>query len=261
MYSLHDITSVCPKIEPVSDEGEFHEEDNVSNHSDSQMDRMSEEFPVNNNTIHIKVSEYKSTENGDTSFSEGTTTSSMGSHDNISISQASDVLRDQAAVTNTSTGPADVSVGVPEGQLVTVYTTAPVYQNGAPEALYYARNGGREIYANNIEPRMFPQQNGAPEGLPDYQSSLYGIMPYVPMASKGGFSPYQGLSLYSGTHRSLTAYEMGIQLKPCCNCPCHLPDSSQLPALDLVKNQRPSVIMVPAKNDAFLDSDAKVVVT
>ena len=263
MYSLHDITSVCPKMEPVSDEGEFHEEDSVSNHSDSQMDTMSEEFPVNNNnnnnnTIQIKVTEYKSIENGDTSFHEGTTTNSMGSHDNVSISQASDGLRDQAGVTNTSAVPTGVSVGVPEGQLVTVYTTAPVYQNGAPEALYFARNGGREIYSNNIESRILPQQNGVPEGLPDYQSSIYGIMPYVPTASKGGFSPHQGLSMYSGTHRSLTAHEMGIQLKPCCNCPCHLQESSQLPAFDM-KNQRPSVIMVPSKNDAFFDSASKVI--
>ena len=257
MYSLHDITSVCPKQEPVSDEGEFSEDEDLSNHSNAQMERMSDEIPLNNNTV----------ESGDTSVHEGLTPNSNDSHNNIPISQASDILPDQTAVTNT-----DGSEGMIEGQIMKGYTTGPVYENGGHEEHYYPVSStgtvvdtetvNQGIYTYNVESRIIPQQYGVPEGLPAYQSSIYGTMPYVPMTSKGEFSPYQGLSVYSGTHRSLTLYEMGIQRKPCCNCPCHLPVSSPVPApapAPQLKRQRPSVIMVPSKNEAFLNTNSKVI--
>ena len=260
MYSLHDITSGYPKLEPASDDGECNEDDNLGNYSDGQTDTMSEEFPLDNSIMHVTMSEYNTTTNGNRLLHERSTTNSTGLHDNISFNQASDMLSDQTAVAKTSAGNTGVSMGNFEEQIMNVYTSVPVYENGNHdrEALYYQkitneralhnRTGSKGIKVNGIYSyaEKLPQQNGAPEGLPDYQSSIYGMMPYVPMASKGGFPPYQGLSLYSGTHRSLTAQEIGVQLKPCCNCPCHLQDSPQLPALDLVKNQRPSVIMVPA---------------
>lgn len=262
MYSLHDITTVCPKLEPVSDEGECNEEEQ-SNHSDGNTDTLSEEFPINNNTIQIKVSEYKTTTNGDTSIHEGTTTNGRASYDNISISQSSGLYPEQATARH-----AGVSVEIPQGQIVNVYTTAPLYENGGHEALYYSVRtadtvtGGQEIYANETDTyeMMVPQPNGAPEELPGYQSSIYGTLPYVPMTSTQQFSPYQGISLYSGTHRPLTAHEMGIQTKPCCNCPCHLPDSSHEPAFGL-KSQRTSVIMVPAdrNKNASYDATSKVI--
>jgi len=261
MYSLHDITTVCPKLEPVSDEGECNEEEQ-SNHSDSNTDTVSEEFPINNNTIQIKVSEYKFTANGDKSIHEGTTTNGEASHDNISTSQSGDLLTDKTITTDTTAR----HVEMPQGQIMNAYTTAPLYENGGHEAVYYSVStadtgtGGQEIYANETDTYeiMVPQQNGAPEGLPGYQSSIYGTLPYVPMASKEQFSPYQRIALYSGTHRPLTAREMGIQTKPCCSCPCHLPDSSHQPVFSF-KTQRPSVIMVPSdKSAASLDAMPKV---
>ena len=266
MYSLHDITSVCPKLEPVSDEDERNEEENLSNHSDT----FSEEFPVNNSTILVTVSEYKTAVNGDTSIHEGSTTNDKGPYDNTSISQTSDTPSEQTTLTNTSACHTAVSTEMSEGQNMNVYTKFPVYESGGQEALYYPMSaaerplhtpsGTREIYANNVDfyERVFPRQNGAPEGLPAYQSSIYGTMAYEPMPSKEEYSPYQ--ALYGGTHRALTAYEMGIPLKPCCNCPCHLPAaaSSLVPAFGS-RPQRPSVIMVPSKrNGAFWDATSKV---
>ena len=250
MYSLHDITSGYPKLEPASDDGECNEDDNLSNNSDGQMDAMSEEFPLDNNIMHVNVSEYNAITNGNALL-----------HRRSTISLASDISSDQTAVTKTPADNTGVSMGNFGEHIMNVHTSAPVYENGirshGREALYYPkitneralhnRTGTQGIKVNGTYSytEKLPQQNGAPEGLPDHQSSIYGIMPYVPTVSKGGFSPYQGLPLYSGSHRSLTAHEMGIQLKPCCNCPCHLQESSQLPAFDM-KNQRPSVIMVPA---------------
>ena len=265
MYSLHDITSVCPKLEPVdSDEGECNEDKNPSNHSDSHTSTFGEGFPVNNNTVHVKVSEHNTTVDGNTSIHEGTTRH-MVPYDNISISQANGMVPGQTTANDTTTSHSGISMEVPEIQIRNAYTMAPVYVNSSHEALYYpvsttestldVQKGTQASFTNNSDSyeRMFLQQNGAPEGLSVYQSSIYGTIPYDRMTSKGGFSPYQGLSPYSGTHRALTASELGIQPKPCCQCSCHFPVSApaDAPAFES-KSQRPSVIMVPAKSSENL---------
>ena len=279
MYSLHDITSICPKLEPVdSDEGECNENEGLVNYSDSQAKTLTltENSPINNNTVHVKVSEYNIAANGNTSIHERTTTD-MGPCDNISISQSNVMVPKLTTVSNTSTSHTGICMETPEIQIRDVYTTAPVYENNGHEVLYYPvstaekvldiQNGTHVTYTNNSVSceRMLLQQNGAPEELPAYQSSIYGTIPHDRMASKGGFSHYQGLTTYSGSHRALTASELGIHPKPCCQCSCHFPVSvsSHAPAFEL-KSQRPSVIMVPAKssqnlNSAFWNATSKVI--
>ena len=112
MYSLHDITNVCPKLEPAdSDEGECNEDENLSNHFGSQTN-TTEGFEVNNSIIHEKLSEYDKA-NGNTSIPERTMRDTRP-YDNISISQSNDVVPEQTTVNNTSTG---IFMEMPERQI------------------------------------------------------------------------------------------------------------------------------------------------
>ncbi|XP_068694988.1 uncharacterized protein [Montipora foliosa] len=117
----------------------------------------------------------------------------------------------------------------------------------------------QRIYAKQIEQRTIPaEQNALPQRLRGDQSNTHRKMPYVLMATKGEFSSCEELYAFNGTHRSLTLYEMGIQRKSCCHCPCHIPTPSYVLAPEL-KSQRPSVIMVPAKRQAvFSDPSSKI---
>lgn len=276
MYSLHDITSVCPKIEPVdSDEGESDEQGDMDS-LHCQAKSSVEDFPINNNTVHGKVSEYDTTVKGDRTSLERLSTNSLAPYDNVSTTQSGDMFPKQMTVTYATANHTTVSMDTPEIQIGNAFTVVPIYEINGRERQYYPvsptensrdiQNGTQHIYGNNNSKnktygKTFLQQNDGAEGLPAYRSNFYGKMPYALMASNVGLSPYQGLPTYSGTHRALTAQEMGLKVKPCCQCPCHLqlPTLSYITAVDM-KSQRPSVIMVPAKLDnAFVGAVSKVI--
>lgn len=276
MYSLHDITSVCPKIEPVdSDEGETNEQGDMDR-LHSQAKSSVEDFPINNNTVHGKVNEYDTTLKGNRTSLERLSTNSLAPYNNVSTTQSGDLFPSKhITVTYSTANNTTVSMDTPEIQIGNAFTVVPIYEINGREGQYYPvsvaenshdiQNGTQHTYRNNNSKnktygKTFLQQNGGPEGLPAYRSNFYGKMPYALVASSVGLSPYQGLPTYSGTHRALTAHEMGVQVKPCCQCPCHLqlPPPSHMGAVDM-KSQRPSVIMVPAKLDqAFVGANSKV---
>ena len=281
MYSLHDITTVCPKLEPVdSDEGECNEVRNLNQRQEREVGAFAERFAINNNTIHVKESEYNTTAKGDKSLPVRTTTNGLAPYDNVSTTQSSNMFPEQLTVTNTTASHTAVSMdtSTPEIKIGSAFTVVPIYEINGHEGQYYpvsvaesvpdTQKSTQQIFSsNNIDSHKgtFLQQNGAAEGLSSYPSSIYGTVPYDYMASNSGLSPYQGLASYSGTHRALTPYEMGLQAKPCCQCSCHLQvsaSSAHLPVYDL-QSQRPSVIMVPSKVPGNLDggiwgSNAKV---
>ena len=315
MYSLHDITKVCPKIECVSgDDGVHEEHETASNHSDDQMDRMSEEYPLENNNINMKDREHTFENARITATGEEPSPSK-----DTSISLRGDISSSSTAVENTSARQPHVSgTGSTHGDSINGQPTVSVYRNVGLEPLSNSENGQKvnartneprksppgnfnperereasyrtvwiagndqkiyartiqspttpqhvtleghneslyrsvwtagddlKIYAKAIDPQTSPQQ-----GLSNYQTNIYKEITYAPMASKGELLPYRDLNVYTDTHRSLTAYEMGILRKPCCNCSCHIPSLSSAIALEL-ESQRPSVIMVPAKRDDMI---------
>ncbi|XP_068694985.1 uncharacterized protein [Montipora foliosa] len=264
MFSLNEITSVCPKVETLSDEGECDGDDTRSNHSDGQTDRMSEEFPLDNKTaLHRKEIEDTTAENCIT-----VTNGSMNRHDHESVTEQRDKISvNHSSISTSSAENRALSSEKTAGQ---IYTMVPeAYQRCGQEGVFSARtiteskletrnDFFQEAYANQIKSSKIPQSTRVPEGFPNNQSSIYGAVASVPMVSKRNFPSYQGFYVYNGTHRSLTPYEMGIRRKPCCNCPCHIPTSSYVLAPE-VTDQRPSVIMVPADgNEVFSDASSKV---
>lgn len=268
MFSLQDISTGCPEIESLSNEGECDEDDSLSLHSDGQTDNMSEEFPLDNKvTLRLKMGEDKTTENCDS-----TTKSNMDNHDRVSISRQADtrVSEDNSRV-KLSKDHMGSSSEVSGEQLMKAYTIASrVHESESHEALcspsatfslerkMNSREVGREVYASDVTSRHIAQPTRLIEGCLDNQTSIYQTVSVVPMVSTRAFVPFQDINAYNDTHRSLTSYEMSIQRKPGCNCPCHISTSPQVFAPE-VKIQRPSVIMVPAKrDDKILHASSKV---
>ena len=269
MFSLQDISTGCPEIESLSNKGEY-EDDSLSIHSDGQTDNMSEEFPLDNKVnLRLKMAEDKTTENCNT-----TTRSNMDNHDGVSISRQADttVSDDNSRVKlPTSTGHMGSSSEIPGGQLMKACTIASTMRESENHEAVYSPSAtfnmerktnpldvGQEAYANDMTSRHISQPARLIEGFLDNQTSINQTVSFVPMVSKRAFLPFQDINAFSDTHRSLTSYEMSIQRKPGCNCPCHISTSPRVLASE-VKIQRPSVIMVPAKrDDKISDASSKV---
>ena len=257
MFSLQDISTGCLEIESLSNKGDCDEDDSLSIHSDGQTDNMSEEFPLDNKvTLRLKMGEDKTTENCDT-----TTRSNVDSHDRVSISRQADtrVSEYNSRVKLTKDNMSSSSEAAGE-QLMKVYTIASkLHENESHEAFSLERKMNpreldREVYASDVTSRHIAQ----PTRLIDNQTSIYQTVSFVPMVSTRAFVPFQDINAYNDTHRSLTSYEMSLQRKPGCNCPCHISTSPHVLASE-VKIQRPSVIMVPAKrDDKISDASSKV---
>lgn len=284
MYSLHDITSVCPKLEPIgSDEVDCREVESMypRNQSNGQMERYAVVPPDNNNTVAMTtdhLDQYKKTTNVDSSIHEGTTTTDTNSYDMKSIGAMEAELPEQVYRASGS------AVEMSDGQILNVYTAVPVYENGGHEVYYYSvarqdrgvdtqvGTGGTYGYPSESYEGMTNKQAVAPQGFPTQQSNTYGIPPSDQLGSKGEVQAYSMVSQeksplcqmnpYRGTHRALTTYEIGIQPKHSCNCSCHhqtTPALSHIPAFGL-RNERPSVIMVPASwNGLISDVTGKVI--
>ena len=184
--------------------------------------------------------------------------------------------------------PTSVSEEMPHGKILNVYTV-PVYENGGSHEVYYypmesdTQEGGAisqtsqagtpvsYVYDSGYDPcertRSKPEVTPSPAGLAAYQSSTYGTIPRDQLGPDRLSPPYDvlnqdkapGLQMntFRGTHRALTPYEIGAQPRPSCNCSCHHsdPGSSHFPAFGL-RNERPSVIMVPATWNGEVMSDA-----
>lgn len=283
MYSLHDITSVCPKLEPIgSDEGDCREEERMyhQNQSNGQIEHFAVVPPDNNNTVAMATThldQYKKTAIVDTSIHEKTTTNDTNPYDMKSIGAMEAQLPDQAYRAGGS------AVEMSDGQILNVYTAVPVYENGGHEVFYYsvgsqdrgldnqAGTGGTYGYTSESYEGITNKQAVAPDGFPAYQSNTYGTLPSDQLGPKGELQAYSMVSqekaplyqmnTYRGTHRALTTYEIGIQQKHSCSCSCHqtTPGSSHIPAFGL-RNERSSVIMVPASwNGLTSDGTAKVI--
>ncbi|XP_067057790.1 uncharacterized protein [Acropora muricata] len=268
MFSLQDISTGCLEIESLSNKGDCDEDDSLSIHSDGQTDNMSEEFPLDNKvTLRLKMGEDKTTENCDT-----TTRSNVDSHDRVSINRQADtrVSEYNSRVKLTKDNMSSSSEAAGE-QLMKVYTIASkLHENESHEALcspsatfslerkMNPRELDREVYASDVTSRHIAQPTRLIEGCLDNQTSIYQTVSFVPMVSTRAFVPFQDINAYNDTHRSLTSYEMSLQRKPGCNCPCHISTSPHVLASE-VKIQRPSVIMVPAKrDDKISDASSKV---
>lgn len=284
MYSLHDITSVCPKLEPIgSDEVDCREVESMypQNHSNGQVEHYAVVSPDNNNSVAMtttRLDQYKKTANVDTSIHEGTTTNDSNPYDMKSIGVMEAQLPEQAYRASGS------AIEMSDGQILNVYTAVPVYENGGHEVYYYSvgsqdrgvdtqvGTGGTHGYPSESYEGITTKQAGASEGFPAYQSNTYGTLPSDQLGPKGEVQAYNMVSQekaplyqmnpYRGTHRALTTYEIGIQPKHSCSCSCHhqsTPASSHIPAFGL-RNERPSVIMVPASwNGLISDVTGKVI--
>lgn len=285
MYSLHDITSVCPKLEPiVSDEVDCREVEIMypRNQSNGQMEHYAVVPPDNNNTVAMttdRLAQYKKTTNVDTIIHEGTTTNDTNSYDVKSIGGMEAELPAEQAYRASGS-----AVEMSDGQILNVYTAVPVYENGGHEVYYYSvgrqdrgvdtqvGTGGTYGYPSESYEGITNKQAVAPEGFPTYQSNTYGPLPSDQLDPKGQVQAYSMVSQektplyqmnpYKGTHRALTTYEIGIQPKHSCGCSCHhqtTPALSHIPAFGL-RNERPSVIMVPASwNGLISDFTGKVI--
>ena len=285
MYSLHDITSVCPKLEPIgSDEVDCREEESMypQNQSNGQLEHYAVVPPDNNNSVAMTTShldQYKKTANVGTSIHEGTTTNDTNPYDVKSIGAMEAQLSEHAYRAGGS------AVEMSDGQILNVYTAVPVYENGGHEVYYYSvasqdrgvdaqvGTGGTYGYPSESYEGTMNKQAVNPEGFPTYQSNTYGTaLPSNHLGPKGEVHAYSMVSQekaplyqmnpYKGTHRALTTYEIGIQPKHSCSCSCHhqsSPASSHIPAFGL-RNERPSVIMVPASwNGLISDVTGKVI--
>ncbi|XP_078350047.1 uncharacterized protein LOC144634873 [Oculina patagonica] len=281
MYSLHDITSVCPKLEPIAvdDVTDCRQEERLclQKQSNGHVDSFAVVPPDNNNTVTMATSQldqYKKASFVNTSIPERTTTNGTSPYDVKSIGTIEAQVSNQAYATGVSVGE------IPEGQILNVYTAVPVYENGGHEVYYYsvgtqdrgidnqAGTGGTYGYAPDSYESVSSKQTVVPEGYSTYQSSGYGTMLGDQMDPKRSQQPYDMVSqekaslyqmnTYGGTHRAMTTYEIGPQPRHTCGCSCHQTShgSSHIPAFGL-RNERPSVIMVPASwNDSM--SAAKV---
>ena len=281
MYSLHDITSVCPKLEPIAvDEVSGCREEErlrLQNQSNGHMNGYSVVVPDNNNTVAMtttQIDQQKKTSFVDTSIPERPTTNGISPYGMKSIGIIETQVPDQVY-------PTDVSVGeMPEGHILNVYTAVPMYENGGHEVYYYPvgtqdkgiDNQGTYGYTPDSYEPISSKKMDAPEGFSAYQSSTFEKMPDDQVDPKRELQPYSTVShknaalyqinTYRGTHRALTPYEMGVQEKHTCGCSCHQASqaSSHIPAFDL-RNERPSVIMVPSSwNDSMSHPTAKVIV-
>ena len=283
MYSLHDITSVCPKLEPIgSDEVDYREESMCpQNQSNGQMEHFAVVSHDNNNSVAMTTThldQYKKTANVDTSVHEGTTTNDTNPYDMKSIGAMEAQLPGQAYRAGGS------AIEMSDGQILNVYTAVPVYENEDHEVYYYsvgsqdkgvntqAGTDGTYGYPSESYEGITNKQAGASEGFPAYQANTYSRLPSDQLGPKGEVQAYSMVSQekaplyqinpYRGTHRALTAYEVGIQPKHSCSCSCHhqtTPATSHIPAFGL-RNERPSVIMVPASwNGLISDVTRKVI--
>lgn len=285
MYSLHDITSVCPKLEPIAVEevSDCRHEERLclQSQSNGHVDSYAVVSSDNNNTVTMattQLDQYKKTSIVDTSIPERTTTNGTSPYDVKSIGTIERRVADQAY-------PTGVSVGeIPEGQILNVYTAVPVYENGGHEVYYYsmgthdrgidnqAGTGGTYGYAPDSYEPISSKQTVAPEGYATYQSSSHGTMPGGQVGAKRELQPYDMVSqekaplyqmnTYEDTHRAMTTYEIGNQQRHSCSCSCHQSThaSSHIPAFGL-RNERPSVIMVPASwNGPMSGANAKVII-
>ena len=284
MYSLHDITSVCPKLEPIgSDEVDYREDESMypQTQSNGQMEHFAVVPHDNNNTVAMSTThldQYKKTASVDKSIHEGTTTNDTNPYDMKSIGAMEAELPEQAYRAGGS------AIEMSDGQILNVYTAVPVYENGGHEVYYYsvgsqdrgvdtqAGTGGTYCYPSESYEGIANKQAGASEGFPAYQSNAYGTLPSDQLGPKGDVQAYSMVSQekvphyqmnpYRDTHRALKTYEIGIQPKHSCSCSCHhqsAPASSHIPAFGL-RNERPSVIMVPASwNGLISDVTGKVI--
>lgn len=184
--------------------------------------------------------------------------------------------------------PTNVSEELPHGKILNVYTV-PVYESGGSHEVYYypmesdTQEGGAisqtsqagtpfsYVYDSGYDPcertRSKPEATSSSAGLTACQSSAYGTIPLNQLGPDRLSQPYDMLSqekapglqknTFRGTHRALTSYEIGAQPRPSCNCSCHHsdPGSSHFPAFGL-RNERPSVIMVPATWNGEVMNDA-----
>lgn len=283
MYSLHDITSVCPKLEPIAvDEfSDCRKEERLylQNQSKGRKDSFAVISPDNNNTVTMtttQLDQYKKTSIVDTSIAERTTTNGTSPYDMKSIGTIETQVPDQAY-------PTDVSIGeMPEGHILNVYTAVPVYENGGHEVYYYsvgaqdrginnqAETGGTYGYTPDSYEPIPNKQTVAPEGFSTHQSSSHATLPGDQLGPSKELQPHSmasqekaplyQMNMYRNTHRAMTTYEIGIQHT--CSCSCHQTShvSSHIPAFGL-RNERPSVIMVPASwNGSMSDATAKVII-
>lgn len=278
MYSLHDITSVCPKLEPIaSDERNCREEEHLRNHSDGQMNTFAAVSLDNNNTVTMttaQLDQYKKMSSVDKRIHERTTTDNTSPYEMKSIGAIDQQVPDESYRT-----PGEI----PDGQILNVYTAVPVYENGSHEVFYYSVStpergpdspaGTRGTYGyDTVSYERIPsKQTVAPEGLSARQSSTYGTMPCDQVSPNREMQPYSmvnqektpryQMNTHRGTHRALTSYEVGVEHAHSCSCTCHHPTTqatSHFPAFGL-RNERPSVIMVPASwNGVMSDTTAKV---
>lgn len=138
MYSLHDITSVCPKLEPLaSEEACCREEEGLRmmNHSSGQLDTFVRVSTENNNSVVMASNQldlYSKAPSVGISVYEGTTTNNTIAYEVKSVGTVTKTLPDEAYHANTSGEMSNAQIKIP----------FEIKSNGIGNEAYHANTPG-----------------------------------------------------------------------------------------------------------------------